>query len=62
MSDTNEIRELVTLPIMRVSEYYDEVVERVSDNYDPYNYIEEGEIPMTCSDEELEEFDWSEEG
>ena len=26
MSDTNEIRELITLPIIRVSEYYDEVV------------------------------------
>ena len=43
-------------------EYLDEIMLRTGDNYDPYNYIEEDEITVTCSDEELEEFDWSEEG
>ena len=42
-------------------EYLDEIMLRTGDDYDPYHYIDEGEMPASYSDEELEEFDWSEE-
>ena len=42
-------------------EYLDEIMLRVGDDYDPYYYIDEDEIPATYSDKELEEFEWSEE-
>tara|TARA_Y100000004_G_scaffold99197_1_gene111124 strand:+ start:170 stop:358 length:189 start_codon:yes stop_codon:yes gene_type:complete len=58
MSDTNEIRELVTLPIIRVSEYYDEVVERASEDYDPYWYLCDTEEDFVTDERELERFDW----
>ena len=58
MSDTNEIRELVKLPIMRVSEYYDEVVERASEDYDPYLYLCDIEEDFITDERELERFDW----
>ena len=58
MSDTNEIRELVTLPIIRVSEYYDEIVERASDNYDPYDYIENKEEATQPDEQTLLSWEW----
>ena len=36
--------------------YLDEVIERVSDNYDPYEYIEKEEEYDTFPD--IEDFDW----
>lgn len=35
--------------------YLDEVMERVSDNYDPYEYIEEEEYDILP---DIEDFDW----
>ena len=58
MSDTNEIRELVTLPIIRVSEYYDEVAERASDDYDPYDYIENKEEATLPDEQTLLSWEW----
>ena len=57
MSDTNEIREPVTLPIIRVAEYYDEVVERASKDYDPYWYLCDTEEVFVTEERELERFD-----
>ena len=57
MSDTNEIREPITLPIIRVSEYYDEVVERASEDYDPYWYLCDTEEDFVAEERELEDLD-----
>ena len=38
--------------------YLDEITERVSENYDPYEYIEELELDLKGLDRELEEFIW----
>ena len=40
--------------------YLDEIIQRVSEDYDPYEYVEEDDAPEGGSDSELEEFDWSE--
>ena len=40
--------------------YLDEIIQRVSEDYDPYEYVEEDDEPEGGSDSELEKFDWSE--
>ena len=56
MSDSNKMR--VILPMIRVSEYYDEVVERASEDYDPYWYLYDTEEDFVTEERELERFDW----
>tara|TARA_Y100001973_G_C5166462_1_gene316477 strand:- start:1219 stop:1413 length:195 start_codon:yes stop_codon:yes gene_type:complete len=38
--------------------YLDEVMERVSDNYDPYEYIEDEEYDILPDDICIEDFNW----
>lgn len=38
--------------------YAEEVAERESDDYSPYNYIEEAEDPLTFNEQHLIEWDW----
>ena len=41
--------------------YLDEVTERDSDDYDPYNYIEDGETtPRLLYENNMDDFDWEE--
>ena len=51
MNDTN-----------KVSQYYDEVVERASENYDPYWYLCDSEQDVDTEQDMLETFDWQYEG
>lgn len=43
------------------ADYLDEVMLRSGDNYDPYDYVEEQDVAVSCDEEQLEEFDWSDE-
>lgn len=38
--------------------YEEEVAERESDDYSPYDYVEELESPLFYDEQTLEEWDW----
>lgn len=47
---------------MEAKEFSSEVVERSSDNYDPYRYVEDSMEPLCVPENIVIEFNWDEEG
>lgn len=43
-----------------VEEYWCEIFERTSDDYNPYGYIEEAELDLELYVVEVDDFDWEE--
>lgn len=40
------------------TDYVEEIAERESGNYDPYNYVEDREDPVFFDEETLSEWEW----
>ena len=45
---------------MNTCDYQDEILQRASEYYDPYEYVEEEQDALYVDDKELNNFDWSE--
>ena len=45
---------------MSTCDYQDEILQKASEYYDPYGYVEDDQEPLDVCDEELNNFDWSE--
>ena len=43
---------------MNACDYQDELLQRASEYYDPYGYVEDDQEPLDTDDEELNNFVW----
>ena len=59
--DENDAKSWRDCYFNNASYFLEELLERVSGDYDPYNYVEDEVLPISFDDQDLEDFDWYEE-